>query len=282
MKNVLRKTIPEMVTHFKKHKKFDTEEVWQKKAEQYKLKKTKTATWRETCESFNETLCEDCNDAKERENEFFAKRLCESCSKDEQYTMICKSTAKKEFYLTDADLEDLQFIEKKNPHYRSGCPMILYSKVDVIDVFRNKYCISKEEDVDTTLARLADDRDKRSRKILDTKNTKKEQRQVALTEGLNDAGLELRSDSRLCQQYIDGTLDVSIPYIVEIMCEMKYLHEYCDMYKAYNQATEYYRKQGIHRFYRHDKDLENLAIDFALEQNPDCEGRYPDQWPWLD
>lgn len=282
MKNVLNKTIPEMLTHFKRHKKFDTEEVWQRKAEQYKLKKTKNTTWRATCESFSETLCDDCNDAKGRENEFFAKRLCESCFTDEKYTMICKSNAKKQYYLSDADLEDLQSIEKKNPHYRSGCPMILYCKVDVIDVFKNKYCVVEEEDVQNILARLADDRNRRSTKIRDTKNTKREQREIALTEALQEEGLELRSDSRLCKQYIDGTLDASIPHIVEIMCEMKYLHEYCDMHEAYVQAREYFHKHGIHRFERYDRELENLAIDIALEQNPECKGRFPDQWPWLN
>lgn len=46
---------------------------------------------------------------------------------------------------------------------------------------------------------------------------------------LNERGVKFRSDSALCSQYINGTSDLSLDYVVQRMCEMKYLYEYCHM-----------------------------------------------------
>lgn len=58
-----------------------------------------------------------------------------------------------------------------------------------------------------------------------------------MVESLNKYKLQLREDSKLCQGYIDGTIkDWTIDQIVERMCQMRFLYEYCDMDDAYQEA----------------------------------------------
>lgn len=69
----------------------------------------------------------------------------------------------------------------------------------------------------------------RSEKRLSTKNVKINMRRNNLIDALQEYKLELRDDSKLCHGYINGTIKThTIPQIVERMCQMKFLYEYCD------------------------------------------------------
>ena len=53
--------------------------------------------------------------------------VCLKCRRSlSKYRCITATRAKKEFGLTDADLEILPVLEKRNPHYSCAAPMRLY------------------------------------------------------------------------------------------------------------------------------------------------------------
>jgi hypothetical protein len=57
----------------------------------------------------------------------------------EKYKCITKTKAKTSFYLNDADLEELKYIERDNPNYKKAAPMRLYLYSDVIAIRDLKY-----------------------------------------------------------------------------------------------------------------------------------------------
>jgi len=94
-----------------------------------------------------------------------------------------------------------------------------------------------------------------------TKINQKEKRKKKLKQVLKNSGLELRSDSKLCGGYIEGKIkDKTIPEIVERMCQVKYLFDYCDM------------KKYLHKYHNFDKSERKILKKY---------GEYPDEWPWL-
>lgn len=111
--------------------------------------------------------------------------------------------------------------------------------------------------------------------IIDELNSKKQIRKNNLIEALETHGLKLRKDSKLCEGYIDGILDVTIPEIVERMCQMKYLYNYCDMNKIYKETKNEKNKNPYLFCY---KSIFDVAERKALMKN---NGNYPEQWPWL-
>jgi hypothetical protein len=277
MNNVLKKTIPDMFKHFARYKKFDTEETWQKKAEECKLKKPKNSTWKKVCEKYAEKLCEECHVTKGKYNEYHDKKLCFECSSQGKYELICKSIAKKEYHLNDTNLQDLKHITVKNPHCKKANGMRLYSKDDVRKAFREKNQID-EDDEDDCLVELNKKRSAKGAKIKNTVIKNKNERKQGLLVALQANGLKLRKDSKLCNGYIDGTLREkwSIDSIVERMCQMKYLYDYCDMNHAYELAKAR-NAEEFNAGYFPDVPIIDLAEDIALEKNG---GRYPDVWPW--
>ena len=63
-----------------------------------------------------------------------------------------------------------------------------------------------------------------------------------LTEALKKAGLDLRSDSKLCQNYIDDngkrTYKIDINFVVRRMCDMTYLYDYLDVTRYINMGND--------------------------------------------
>ena len=68
-------------------------------------------------------------------------------------------------------------------------------------------------------------------------------RKKELEKKLQSRGLEFRLDSALCSKYVDGTTDLHIDFIVERMCQMKYLYEYCNMKQIKSQVYKQYRNE---------------------------------------
>lgn len=76
--------------------------------------------------------------------------------------------------------------------------------------------------------------------VLVTKNMEmkdREERRIKLQNELQAVGLELRADSRLCAEYIEGTLD-DMEYIIEVMKEMDYLHKHTKYRYILNDLIE--------------------------------------------
>ena len=79
--------------------------------------------------------------------------------------------------------------------------------------------------------------------------------------------LELRSDSKLCQLYINrGSEDIK--YVVRRMCEMKYLFEYCNLREKIGQLIQEYGG--------HFPGMLEKAERQILKTR-----RYPEIFPWM-
>jgi hypothetical protein len=284
MEKFLKKSIPKMLKIFskkgKQQEKYDNEETWEIKAKQYNLKRKKNTTWRMVCESIVKKLCEECSVNLGTDDELFGIKLCKDCQHNkDKYKKICCATIKKEYFLNNRDLENLSYVEVKNPHYRSAKSMRLYAKSDVEKRFREKHNISPNDPIYDKLHELFEKRKNRSLSVRVSKKNKLTDRKAELISALAECGLELRDDSKLCKKYIDGTIsrEYTLESVVKRMCEMKYLYDYCDMDGAYEIAhKEYY--EVLNAGYFPDVDILTEAEHIALRKNG---GRYPARWPWL-
>jgi hypothetical protein len=102
------------------------------------------------------------------------------------------------------------------------------------------------------------------------------QKKTELELKLNERGVEFRSDSVLCAQYINGTSDLSLDCVVQRMCEMKYLYEYCDMKSIRIQTYNDFVANGYVKNFK--GTISNQAEKIALETHSN--GIYPDIFPW--
>ena len=93
---------------------------------------------------------------------------------------------------------------------------------------------------------------------------------------LRKRGLRFRKDSSLCSSYINGKTDLNVNVIVQKMCELNYLYEYCDLknikYDLYND----YVTNGFVKNY--EGTVTSQAKKIALEKYSN--GEYPHVFPW--
>jgi hypothetical protein len=206
---------------------------------------------------------------------------------------ITKSAAKHDYFLTDADLANIPSTEKRNPRFRSAAPMILYKEDDIKSAFCHKHGITADAgpiadavsgvnvgSVEAKIKSLKAQKEEKSAKMKAGKAKKRQGREDELVAALTDAGLNLRSDSKLCHGYIDGTLtDVwTVPQIVKRMCQVKYLFEYCNIDSFLNDLRKEYREWGE---YYNSEDLFDEAETKALrKRRAETGSAYPDIWPW--
>jgi hypothetical protein len=106
--------------------------------------------------------------------------------------------------------------------------------------------------------------------------SKKAELKTELETRLNDRGVEFRYDSALCAKYINGKTDLGIDYIVQRMCEMKYLYEYCDMKSIRAQVYVDYVNSGYIKDY--EGTITTQAEKIALQTHSN--GAYPNIFPW--
>ena len=102
-----------------------------------------------------------------------------------------------------------------------------------------------------------------------------DERKELLMKALDARGLDLRSDSALCQKYITGQIELDLDWIVQRMCEMKYLYEYCNMSDIKKQVYKQYLLEQPNGIYTNYK-ISEKAEEIALEKY----GFYPDVFPW--
>lgn len=213
-------------------------------------------------------LCDECLLEKGKIHPTFDMRLCDACRKLSKYKLICKSTAKSRYQLTEKDMTNIdEWFEVKNPHYNRASAMKLCHEDEAIIVACRKYNCTEEE-----LTKKQNKREKAKQEIEEIKQYANDERKHQLVLALENSGLKLRSDSSLCNGYIDGTItDWTLDRIVERMCQMKYLYDYCDFNKYFQQA-----RNNSDRYNR-DEPLFDKAERLALKA---C-GGYPKVFPWL-
>ena len=213
--------------------------------------------------------CEECHSKKGSLRARVSKILCKDCNMLDKYITVTKTESKKKYLLTDEELGLLN-------EYVAKCPYGMatyYLKDQVLELACIKHHSGPDE-VEDKIMKIkkvkTEEREKR-------KQIKQNKRKEILINELNKFGLSLRGDSVLCEDYIYG-VDEDLEWIVNRMCQMKYLFEYCNMKDCKNEAYEEYRSiraMGC----RPDFKVFERAEDIALEKYSN--GKYPKVFPWL-
>ena len=215
---------------------------------------------------------------KDRDRQIY---LCKICSESDKYKLLYKTDIKIRYFLTDDELED---IDRYDIQGRNGYPdMKLYKISDVKDIFCSKYSIDRNDEnaINNKMEELQKKKEERIIEKKEKAKKKKEElskkRKTKLVQSLKKYGLVLRNDSKLCNGYIDGTItDWTIDQIVNRMCQMKYLYDYCHMDKCYQEAYEA-QQDEFNAGYFPDCSVFEQAELIALEKY----GNYPAKWPWF-
>ena len=210
--------------------------------------------------------CIDCENVTEHRNLFFNCYICKHCeSSDSKYEQISLTAAKKEYLLTDGDinLAGLRSINQYIRAFRKNAQYFLLS-----DVQRLAYTLAggtrelfelKKENKENELI-------ERSQRIQETRITKRTTRKRKLEEHLQENGLELRFDSRLCENYIEKGQG-KINEIVPIMKKFHILYEHTPYEQYLDDSYEEVREDGQYdgRFTIHWEENKAEQEDRALQ-----------------
>jgi len=151
---------------------------------------------------------------------------------EDQERSIARTAAKQQYALTDGDLAALPRELRANPYGRSAAPMTLFNVWDV-------QC--KAVDKHGSLSALQTVLDKRrltAAKRRTTVSRRQDDRRHQLEEALQRRGLELRTDSRLCAGYIDGTLSLTVEQVCRSMEEMRFFFAHTTYEACFDDAKE--------------------------------------------
>jgi hypothetical protein len=122
-------------------------------------------------------------------------------------------------------------------------------------------------EIENKLNQLRAKKNERKLKLKNCKNKKKNERKEKLVKALEENVLEVRSDSKLCNGYIEGIIKGwNISKMVRRMGEMKYLHEYCDFDYTFIQADEEFKEEIEPGFYPDMTKFER-AEEISLNKN---------------
>lgn len=180
---------------------------------------------------------------------------------DDKY--VCATKAKQDFFLSVTDLLKVPFVKSASQK--------LYNRDDIQAIVSKKY---GSDDPTEILKILKHKREKRIAIRQAKSQQRQEQRHSHLRYLLSQSGLELRDDSTLCQRYIRGEIKEQTPeWIVNRMCQLKYLYQYLDMKKAYKESRKLKAEQPDY-----PQSISQLAEHIALRK---VGGSYPDKFPWL-
>ena len=204
--------------------------------------------------------------------------MCYTCVKNiYKYQVINKSTAKKEYGLNENDLKNIRCGNIRNPVYRNSHPMILYLLKDIRKIAKRKHGslklylkIKKEKE---------EIKNQQQKEYLQIQDEKCKKRKQILIERLSKNGLKLRPDSKLCEKYINGTLEnMSCDDVVNTMILMHYLYNYTDYAILKQQQVNKLKTQHLTR---DEWDEKYRQIDDNLQKQIIQRG-LPKMWPWLE
>lgn len=222
----------------------------------------------------NPKICEVCMEEDGKIFKIFGMRLCDQCRELPAYTLICKTTAKKQYHLTDKEISGLVTYSVANPHFRSASEMILIKLRDVLEFLCQKYNCDLSQAM-VLLANNGQKREQKKQKMAQTREINRNQRKSELVDAMNQYHLVIRSDSKLCEGYIDGTIkNWTLPQIVERMCQMKYLYEHTNFSDEYDSV----RKD---MYYYGDYPSSEEIFDTAEHNILSKCGGYPKIYPWM-
>ena len=223
-------------------------------------------------------LCFECKNNIGSKSTYFNIYLCTECKLCDKYTLVTKTNAKKNYFLKDEDLDKIDKILGKSAYG----PTTYFTTANLIKYLCDKHNLAPDH-LDEYIIKLINQRNSnsnnRKKKIDENKRIKMEKRKKKLIEELNKFKVELRDDSYLCQNYIEGKLTHSLDDIVKRMCEMKYLFEYCNMDEC---------KQIIYDKYDSDSSDSSESINVSIFDQAEklaldkySSGKYPVVFPWL-
>lgn len=145
------------------------------------------------------------------------------------------------YLLNDEDLHALPVDYARNPHYRSGPMMRLYTIADLEDATLDKY---------RTWEAFCKRRDLAQTRSADRKTALENARRAELQAALAVRGLTLCPDSRMCAAYIQtgsGIHGEALAMVVDVLHEMNYLFAHTDydmivenIKQEYHDAGEWY------------------------------------------
>ena len=235
--------------------------------------------------------------------------VCKNCKELDKYVLISLTNAKRTYLLTDEEICKIESYKKNHATYFTKHNLEEYACVkykttlDNLNIFLAQMVIDKqnvkllnkqkkdlinikkqeEQKKQDELKQIElkkqnqQNRRKEQQKPREQREQKKQQRKADLTQQLLNVGLDLRDDSILCKNYIQGDDEHTIDFIVNRMCQMKYLYEYCDMDKyrtiVYDEYNEQ-RRDGCYPKYSVSEKAEQMAL------NNCSNGKYPSIYPW--
>lgn len=182
-------------------------------------------------------LCIDCfvpTSFQDEEKDF----ICSWCSKHDG--RITKKRAKEEFLFNENEIDRIEHNLARNPRFRCASPMKLFTISVLMKEVENKYpnltdFAAKKHHRVLRRLRLDDLKKKRVQKAVELR----EKRRRDLIQALREVGMVMRSDSKLCQGYIYGTLDSawSLEDVVSMCQEMRWLYEHTPYPDELNQRV---------------------------------------------
>ena len=226
-------------------------------------------------------ICKGCHINKGTDSRIFNIKICKVCRNTDKFRSISMTRSKNEYLLTSNDLANLQHFDGMSGYG----PTTYYSLYDI------KQFLCKRDNVEY------DNIDNYVKSVLEEKKKKKDEkrmkaakekarknqiaqnkRKVKLIEALAKYNLKLRNDSVLCEKYINGSKKFKINEVVQRMCQMKYLYEYCHMDSCKQEAYESQREE-YNAGYIPDMSVSEQGEMIAL--NKYSNGKYPKIFPWM-
>ena len=188
---------------------------------------------------------------------------------------ITKTTAKELYFFTEIELTQIDYTSLDRGTY----VMKLYHKDDIYDYLKIKYKTESLHIIEQRIHEIKQLKDEQKQKRLYQKEIKKEKRKIQLIEILKKHGLTLRSDSKLCKGYLDGSIKETksnLNWIVERMCQMKFLFEYCNMKHEIEKAKEEQSEEWDRGYIPDNSVFEEAEMNILKKING-----YPKVFPWL-
>lgn len=221
--------------------------------------------------------CEECGEKKARLSQVLKKPLCVDCKELDKYKVIVKTAAKSKYMLKDNELSHFDSY-KANCRYGEGT---FYLENEIREYCAYKYEI-EPENLDNYLQDIKNEKNFKLAKQKQSREMKarvlQELRKSELLTGLTNAGLKFRADSVLCSNYINGISEMTVKEIVDQMCKMKYLFEYCKMDECKAQVyNKFIQNREFPEYY--PGFVFDLAEQFALEKYSNSS--YPLVYPWF-
>lgn len=163
--------------------------------------------------------CDSCNNDTNYNNPNLY--VCKQCFNQDAKKLITKTDAIKEYALSADDLEDVRNINYKNA-YRSIT--FLYLRSDIKRIAIEKYGSEEKLNEKIKSKNKRSDENKKIKEETVTKNREK------LKNYFDQIGLKIRSDSKLCENYIKygDKCGMTVEKIGQIMKEMEFFYNYTD------------------------------------------------------